>query len=279
MKKRIVSSIIAMTLIMIAESAVAQDHGHLNVGAAGTNQNDALIFDERVIFEASSDYVKTLLYATFGTYTGYYQGNITFTALAASPAHLGPVPNAPALGSWLYAQLVSVDGTPGGAFAFWDTGATGPTISLICGTTGTNTWLLSENGGLPTTDPYGHIHGRRFTATKPGIYTVGFRAFDFSTNGVGGGPIHTPSTVLKVYFQAGVNIKGIKPNVDRTLITFGAKAGFVWQIEAADSLPAGTNWQSIGAPLLGDDYFHEIEDGNPTKSRRFYRANGTVFVP
>ena len=129
----------------------------------GTNQDAQLIF---AALQNDSDYVKTLTPSTSGTYAGYYNGNITLTALAATPAHLGPVSNAPALGSWIFAQLVYVDGPPGGAFAFWDTGATNPTISLLTGTTGTNTWLLSENGGLPGTDPYGHIHGRRFTANQ-----------------------------------------------------------------------------------------------------------------
>lgn len=279
MKKQILSAIIAMNLAMLAESAFAQDHGHLNIGAVGTNQNDQLIFDNAAVFFTSIDYVKTLDYASSGTYAGYYQGNITLTVRAATVAHLGPEANAPALGSRIFAQLVSVDGPQGGAFAFWDTGATAPTLSLACGTTGTNTFRVSENDGSPGTDPFGHIHGRRFTATKPGIYTVGFSAFDFSTNGIGGGPIHTPSSVLKVYFQAGVNIKGIEPDVDHSRVTFGAKAGFVWQVEAADSLPAGTNWQSVGDAILGDDYFHEVEDDHAVESQRYYRVKGTPFVP
>jgi hypothetical protein len=273
MKKLLVHMFVSVQLV-----AVAQDHGHLNVGAVGTNQNDALTFDNAAIFEVAADYVKTLTFTNGSTYAGYYQGNITLTALAATEAHAGPEPNAPALGSQIFAQLVSVDGPTGGAFAFWDTGATNPTISRACGTTGTNTFVLSQNGGLPGSDPYGHIHGRRFTATVPGIYNVGFRAFDVSTNGVGGGPIHSPSDVIKMYFQAGDNIHFIEPDVDHTHVTFGARAGYSWQLQAATMLNP-PDWQAIGAPVTGDDYFHEVEDDNPVAGLRYFRVKGAPLAP
>lgn len=250
--------------------ASAQDHGHLNLGATGTNQGDPLIFD------VATNYVKTLTLATSGTFAGYYQGNITFTGLAATPEHAGPEANAAALGARLHAQLVSVDGPLGGEFAFWETGATVPTFSLPAGSTGTNTWLVSENDGSPGSDPYGHFHGRRFTATRPGIYTVGFRAFDLSTNGAAGGPIHTPSAVMQVYFQAGVNLKSIAPDVDHTRVVFSAPVGRNWVVEASDSPDTNATWTAISAPLAGDDYFHEATDDQPVAGRRFYRANGSL---
>ncbi len=278
MKKEIVLLFAVVSLAACAPLARAQDHGHLNVGAAGTNQNEPLAFEHAEIFETASDYVKTLNYATSGTYAGYYQGNITLTAVAATPAHLGPFTNSPALGAWLFAQLVSVDGPPGGAFAFWEAGATSPTISLACGTTGTNTWRLSENDGSPGTDPYGHVHGRRFTATVPGVYVVGFRAFDFSTNGTGGGPIHAPTDLLKMYFQAGDNIRAIEPDVDHTHVTLGARAGYTWQLQAATTLNP-PDWQAVGAPVTGDDYFHEVLDDTLVESNQFYRVKGTPITP
>ncbi|MGC3956618.1 MAG: hypothetical protein QM813_01175 [Verrucomicrobiota bacterium] len=214
----------------------AQDHGHFNIGAISTAQNDPLIFANRDIFDTTTNYVKTLTFTNGGPYAGYYQGNITLTGLAATEAHAGPDDFAAALGTQIHAQLVAVAGPAGGAFAFWETGATSPTISLACGTTGTNTWRVSENDGSAGSDPYGHIHGRRFTATKPGIYTVSFRAFDFSTNGISGGPIHTPSDVVQVYFQAGVNIKSIALNADQTDITFSAPAGKAWVLDTSDNV-------------------------------------------
>ena len=269
------SSLISF-LVLVPFVVCAQDHGHINIGAAGVNQNDPLIFDNRDIFETATNYVKTLTFATSGNYTNYYQGNITMTGLAATSEHSGPEPNAAALGSRIFVQLVSVDGPEGGAFAFWETGATSPTISLASGSTGTNTWRVSENDGSPGSDPYGHIHGRRFTLSKPGIYTVSFRAFDSSTNGLGGGPIHAPSSVMKVYFQAGVNVKSIQPEADQTRIVFSAPVGRNWQVEACDSPDPNATWTAISGLIVGDDYFHEVVDDQPFQGKRFYRANGVM---
>jgi len=267
-------TVIFATIGIAAFNSFAQDHGHLNVGAVGINQNDALIFDEGEIFDTAANYVKTLVYTNTGAYAGHYVGNITFTGLAATSGHPAASPNASALGSWLFAQLSSVEGPAGGAFAFWEAGATSPTISVSCGTTGTNVWRLTEANGGPGTDPYGHIHGRRFSATRPGVYTVGFRAFDLSTNGASGGPIHTPSSELKIYFEAGVNVKGIKPGVDGTRVTFAAPMGKSWMVEASDALGASANWSPVGTAVTGDDYFHEITDEQTAAGQRFYRTKG-----
>jgi hypothetical protein len=255
-------------------TAFAQDHGHLNVGAYG----EQLIFDNGAVFNTDTNYVKTLTFRNGFQYAGYYQGNITLTVLAATPAHLGPVSNCPALGSRIFAQLVSVDGPAGGAFAFWDTGAATPTISLACGTTGTNLFRLSENDGSPGTDPFGHIHGRRFTATKAGIYTVGFRAFDFSTNGPGGGPPQTPSTVFKIYFQAGDNFRSVASSTNGALVTFATRLGYSWQLQGSLTL-SSPDWQDIGEPVTGNDYFQSVLDDSLTNSSRFYRISGSAIIP
>jgi len=249
----------------------AQDHGHLNIGSSGTAQDDPLIFDESFIFDTNSGYVKTLNYTNGGTYAGYYQGNITLTVLAATPPHGGPVPNAPALGSWIFAQISSVQGPAGGSFAFWNTGATSPTISVPSGGASTSLWQVSESDGSPGADPYGHFHGRRFTATKRGVYVVGFRAFDLSTNGAAGGPIHTPAAELQIYFQAGVNIKSIAADSNSASVVLGAPLNTTWQMEARDSLNLGT-WTNVGDPITGNDQFVEVIDSQPPGTTRFYRA-------
>ena len=250
------------------ESAYGQAHGHLNIGAVSTNCGAQLSFDNGNIFETNTAFVMTLNYTNNGTYGGYYQGNITLAVLAQTAAHGGPVPNAPALGSLEYAQIVSVDGPEGGSFAFWDTGALSPTISIACGATGTNSYRVSENDGSPGADPYGHIHGRRFTATKPGIYLVGFRTLDCSTNGIDGGPIHTPSDVLKFYFQAGVNISAVTGGKDGNMITFAAPGGKNCTVQSLDNLGT-TNWLDVKS-VTGADAFQTVLDPS-SSAQKFYR--------
>jgi hypothetical protein len=255
---------------------LAADHAHLNAGAVGVEQNDKLIFNNAANYLMSSGYVKTLTHTNAGTYAGYYQGNVTLTALPQTAINAGPVPNAPAPGSFIRAQLVSVEGPADGVFAFWDSEATSPTISLVSGQTGTNSWVLSENDGSPGSDPYGHIHGRRFTATKPGIYTIGFRRIDGSTNGIGGGPIHTPSDVLKVYFQADVNMQFVEPDKDHSRVHFSAPLGSNWQLETTDSLEGKPAWVLVGTPITGDDLFHEMEHNVPVQGQRYYRIRAVT---
>jgi hypothetical protein len=275
MKNRFTSLLLAvLTLALVGESVVAQDHGHLNIGAMGTNQNDQLIFENGGIFETGYGYVKTLIYTNAFRYAGYYQGNITLTGLAATPDHLGPVPNAAALGSQLYAQLVSVDGPTGGEFAFWESGATTPTVSLATGTTGTNLWRVSENDGSPGSDPYGHIHGRRFTATKPGIYTVGFRALDLSSNGAGSGPIHSPSDVLKVFFQADINMASVTRTGNVATVIFGGMANWDFTLQCSTNL-SPKNWFDVGS-TPGADALQTITDSEATNAMRSYRV---LMVP
>jgi len=264
-----------LCLFVTASPLLAQDpHGHLHIGAAGINQNDALIFSDGAFFSVATNYVKTLVFTNGGRYANLYNGNITFTGLAATEPRGGPEDFAAALGSQLHAQLVSVDGPSGGEFAFWENGANTPTIRLASGMTGTNTFLVSENDGSPGSDPYGHFHGRRFTASKPGIYTVGFRAFDFSTNGVDGGPIHQPSGVVKIYFQAGVNIKNVAPAGTHSRVTYSAPAGKSWVLESSTSIAPNAIWTSISSTNTGDDYFHEVTDNSPVTGNRFYRLRG-----
>ena len=232
-------------------------------------------------FNASFGYVKTLDLATSGTYLGYYAQNITLTALPTTAAHAGPDPQAPAPGSFIRARMACVEAPSGGRFAFWDTGATNPTISLVAGESATNTWALSQNDGSPGSDPYGHVHGRRFTATVPGVYKVTFQAIDTSTNGAGGGPIHTPSAELPVYFQAGVNVVEVEPDHEEghVHVRFGGRLGYLWQVEASTDLGPSAIWLPAGNPVVGDDVFIEtIHEGDPGV-QRFYRVKGTHILP
>jgi hypothetical protein len=183
-------------------------HGHLNAGAVGQNQGDRLSFANGGLFAESSGYVKSLPQATTGKYAGFYSGGITITALPTSIDNGGPAAGASAPGSFLMIGIQSVTGPVGGDFAFWEEGATAPTLSYSVGydvAVPTSLWAISDasgGAGAAGADPFGHLHGRNFTATVPGDYLVGFKLFDNSGNGTGGGAIHTPSATLNIRFSA-----------------------------------------------------------------------------
>lgn len=272
--------LLSATIGIVASAPYAQaQHGHLNAGAASTNQNAQLIWANGADFIATSGYVNTLSYTNGARFAGYYQGNITLTALPRAPLDTDPA--AAALGAYVQFSMACLEGPAGGTFGFWDVGSTNPSLSLVPGQTSTNRWRLTESDGSPGSDPYGHIHLRRFSATLPGIYKVGFTAFDTSTNGVGGGPIHTPSQELPVWFQAGVNIQSVEPDYEEghVHVRFGATAGFSWQIEASQFLGPQTDWQPAGTPFTGNDYLKELIDEGSPGELRFYRLRGTPVTP
>jgi len=196
-----------LALLLLAGRTAMAQHGHLNVGALGTAQGDALYFANGGLFAESSGYIRQMTPTLTGSRAGFYSGSFTLTALPATVANGGPSAGASALGSFIQYGIVSVTGPEGGQFGFWESGATSPTLSFASGhASGSPTMIpLSDvlsGAGTVGGDPYGHLHGRAFTATATGEYMVGFQAFDTSSNGVDGAPIHVPSEVLTVRFVA-----------------------------------------------------------------------------
>lgn len=263
------SAISIIILLFTLSHGLSQDHGHLNVGAASTNYGAKLLWENGSIFATNSGYIKTLFLTNAGRYAGQYQQNITLTALPATAEHGGPAALHPAFGSLIYARIISVQGPAGGVFNFWESTGNTPAISVQSGDTSTNLFKLTESDGSPGSDPYGHYHGRRFTATIPGIYTVTFQAHDLSTNGTGGGPIHTSSDPISVYFQAGPNIQSISKVANTNRITFGAYVNSTFELESTDDL-SNTNWNRISA-FVGTDRLIEAADTNNVSTQQFYR--------
>jgi hypothetical protein len=258
---------------------------HIFGGAVGTNQNDRCLFSNGALFDATlSGFSFPQILRTNGLNAGNYRGDaLTFSALAATTDNGGPITNCAALGAQLAVQVFSVEGPTGGSFAFWEGDGESDlgviTFSVPVGTAnGTNAFVISENGGAPGTDPYGHIHGREFTTSAPGTYIVGFRLIDISTNGVGGGPIQSPSDVLLVKFQAGLRIESIQTVTNRMVVRFRSPAGISNVLEATDSLLPG-NWQSAAAPLRGNNSVQSFMDTNAPSGNRFYRIRQLNNLP
>lgn len=80
-------------------------------------------------------------------------------------------------GSLARVELVSVSGPPGGSVSFWEVGATTPTWtrpSIWSGAPNERPSVIVYEDGTG----YGHFHGRAFTVTDDGSYTLVFRALD-----------------------------------------------------------------------------------------------------
>lgn len=258
---------------------------HIFGGAIGTNQNDKLNFGNGSLFDARlSSFSFPQVLRTNGLNAGYYRGDVlTFSALPATIPNGGPIPGHAAFGSRLAVQVVSLTGPAGGSFAFWEGDGESDlgtiTFSVPVGTTdGTNYLLMSENQGEPGADPYGHIHGRQFTTSLPGTYIVGFRLIDLSTNGTGGGPIHTPSDVLPVRFQAGIRIENFQKLTNRVTVSFRSPPAISNVLEATSSVAPGS-WLPVAGPIRGNNNVQTLSETNPPGPNRLYRLRVLNNLP
>lgn len=198
-------ALLAAVLLWGTDRVQAQ-HGHLNAGAVSPDAGAQLLWVNGALFAAESGYVQTLAYSTSGRFADTYNAGPTVTALPNSLANNGPSPFAALGGSFINMELTLISAPTGAAFSFWEsTGAT-PAYVLNVGAA-TGLIALSEEAlgaGNPGADPYGHIHGRRFSVTTPGEYLVGFKLYDTCDYGPGATPLHTPSDTLIIKFVATV---------------------------------------------------------------------------
>jgi hypothetical protein len=235
-------------------------HVHVNAGAKSVEQGASLYFTNGEDFDTRAGYNVYLAFTNSGSFSNLYQGaGITFAALASTPDYGGPAYGHAADGAFLQLKLVSLRGPPGSEFGVWvqepgNPGHSHPLITLPVGWTGgTNLLALSEGDGSPGADPYGHIHGRTFTATSAGLYTLGCQIVDTSVNGEGGGPIHAPSELYYFYFQAGPTISSWRNMAGTLEVTFGTTAGKTYFLESTHTL-AETNWTTVGGPFAGNNH-------------------------
>jgi hypothetical protein len=241
-------------------AALQAQHVHPNAGATSTVQDAPLRFVNGSTYDTNAAYNVYLSFTDSGPFSNLYQGaGISYTALASTLNNGGPAPGHAADGSFLQLEFVSISGPPGGVFGVWMQEFGNPTVShllfaLPVGTTnGTNLLALSESDGSPGSDPYGHIHGRTYTATLPGLYTLGCRILDTSNNGVGGGPIHTPSPLYYFYFQAGLTISSWEKTSDSFSLTFGTATGKSYFVESTSDL-AVPDWTTFAGPFAGNNH-------------------------
>ena len=262
--------------VALAGLLPARTDTHIFAGAAGTNPGDALVFTVASLFDTRSGYKLPMVLRTNGNNAGHHRGDsLTFTALSATDLGTGQVLGRALLGSRLAVQVAEVAGPAGGAIGFWEGDGENPgnqvTFSVPVGTIGgTSSFVISENDGTPGSDPYGHIHGREFTATTAGLYTVGFRLVDVSTNGPDGSPLHSPSSVLSMFFQAGPTIETIQPATNGMRVFFRSAPGVTNVLEASDDV-AAIVWRPVSGGLRGNSALQSLTDTNPASDVRVYR--------
>lgn len=241
-------------------SAWAAAHQHINAGAVG-GAGAHLQFLNGAGFVASSGYVLLLSEAarTSGPHQGWHTGSISFTALPGTVDTGGPAFGHAAAGAHLELAIRAVEGPAGGSIGFWeadgDSEGTTLTFATPVGTVnGAGQFPLSENVGEPGADPYGHVHGRIFSADVPGLYRVSFQIVDTSQNGPGGGPLHPPSDLYSMWFQAGITIASVARHAGVTTLKAVTRRGGSYVVEGTRALGPEARWEVVVGPVTGTDW-------------------------
>lgn len=271
---------LVLALLSVAIDSAAQ-HFHVSAGALSTVAGSPLYFVNGDSFVTNSGWVFNSTLRTNGPVNGNYVAGVTFTSVFGDGSE-GP-PAAPGARVALIVQ--GVTGPESGALAFWESlgGACEEegqsiTFSLPVGATnGTNRIILSQNSGAPGEDPYGHCHGRLFTVNKPGLYLVTFQLVDVSRNGPGGGPIHSPSQLYRMYFQAGVTIAEFTRSGNSVKASFGTQRSniarqYFYYLEANPVLDDPAQWTTVAGPVRGESNLQTLTELiAPNTVQRYYR--------
>ncbi len=206
-----------------------------------------------------------------------YSCSLPMMALPATSANGGPATNHAGVGARLELQLVSLAGPQGGVLAAFEPGETQPSARLFVGdNSGTNTLILSENDGTADADPYGSLQGRRVVVNKAGLFCLGVKVVDTSTNGPAGGPIHSCSPLYQLYLQAGLVVNSVNLAGSAASVGFGGAAGKTFYLERAVSVQPGATWQKVGGPLTGSAHLQSLTDSSAVADRNFYRLRSTT---
>lgn len=273
---------------LICASASAQ-HAHIYAGATNQTPGTPLWFVNGDLWDTNSygGYTGSpaciFLEANLpDEYPGLYQTATTFSALPATIFTGGPSPNAAALGTYVELRFVSLQGPAGGELKVWDENINPPQptelFSLPVGTSnGTHRYNLSEGDPFdPESDPYGHIHGRRITVTKPGLYTLGLQLVDTAGNGPNGGPVQLPSPVTYFHLQAGLTLSNFSKSNNVVTARFGLP-GFTDYVLETSTNAAATNWTTLST-ITGTAHseLRWVTDASATAPARFYRLRKTT---
>ena len=307
-----------MKLLLIILPAIAVGmlpsvaHDHFAAGILDTNLNGQPDAGEPLQFVGPSGNNKTfhLLARPVGFRPlqrcgGYYMlderprtlfPNDAFSIIALSDGQYDlESPGHAHTGSLICFEIVSVSGPPGAKFGFWDQGVSSysdiPTVSLTTNeATGNPRFMVSEGIDDAADDPFGHIHGRSWTADKPGDYAVGLRLVDLSTTGPGGGPWHPPSQIYIYHFTAGpeFRVSGQQVTGVGLVLTWPSQMGIwaadtnqrgiLFDVERSSTLAPGS-WQKIGTITGTTAPSATFTDSSPPAGTAFYRLNYLWSVP
>lgn len=185
---------------------------------------------------------------------GAFATVLTFSAFD----NTSPPPN----GAMVRIDLISVSGPAGGSFSFWEAGAASPTW------TRSSAWTSSpsDHPSLSASEDgtgYGHIHGRAFSASKPGDYDVTFQAVDTTGS-------YLPSSTFVIRFTAIQPPQLLISTQNGALnLSFTSRIDLSYDLQSSTTLQSAS-WTTIGT-LDGTGGTVEFSEPLNNRPRIFFR--------
>ena len=239
-------------LLFGAALSVVHAHEHVEVGRVSASSNQLAMSgpsQQLALYVPLREFFSGYLPQFPG---GWHACELTFTTEVSELLE--------AVGADPRIELLSVSGPTGGAFAFWEVGATVPTWSLPTGWTGTGAaFPVILNGD-------DHAHGRAFTMDKAGTYTVTFRAVD-AAGKFGVSANKTITFVAQQPPKLSIGMEG-----GDVSLSFISRANLVYDLQVCTDLEAG-EWANVELHTFmdGDGGTQQMTDPMAGRPRAFYR--------
>ena len=245
-------------------------------GAADATNTAPLHFLDAPQYCTNALAVLTCRWTNAGPCASSFECPLDVMSVPATASNGGPAPNHAALGSCLALHLVSLAGPSQGELRVWERGDLAPCVTLAAGqSAGTNSVPISQNQAAAGSDPFGAVIGRHWALTQPGLFCLGFRLIDISTNGPAGSPIHTPSPLYHVYLQAGQTITALSRTGGSATVQFGGELGRTFYLQRASALGNSPVWQTVAGPLSGGNSLQSLTDATSTEPAGYFRLRST----
>ncbi|WP_309386479.1 hypothetical protein [Cerasicoccus frondis] len=190
--------LITATCLTVATSAIAQ-HTHINAGAYDEADRSYIEIGDPLIAYNAPDEIEFDYNdgaSTAGEDGFFYESDFTFAAYDSYYYNPSTQIGGAVEGSSIYIEFWGIaSGPEGGAFAFYEAGATDPTFlsTVEDGQGYVGIFNLSDPALAP--NAFGHIHGRVYAITKPGTYETYWKLVDENGN-------QTDSSVFTLTFTA-----------------------------------------------------------------------------
>ena len=244
-----------LPILLLATASVSDAHDHVEVGLSSSSGTQLAMDGPAYQLATYIPSQEVFSFYRPSVSIGAHFAELTFTTEtnAIDPAN-GANPRI---------EVVSVIGPQNATFSFWEVGSTTPTWTRA---TGWNSSQSSAPSFLVIQNGDNHLHGRAFSADKPGLYQVTFRAVDESGN-------YSTSANLTITFNAQqppqLSISVVSGN---TTLSFTSRNGLTYDLQVCTDLASGV-WTNVTphTRLNGDGSVITMIDAMAGRAKAFYR--------